>query len=60
MNDWSKSSFSEGRDPNCVECRTAAADRVDMRDSQHRTLGHLSFPPTEWHALLGSIRRDEV
>ena len=55
---WSKSSYSTG-ETNCVECRTTDG-QVQVRDTQHRTLGHLSFPPTEWRALLGSVRRGEV
>ena len=57
---WHKSSYSNESGGNCVECRTATANRIDMRDTQHRDLGHLSFPPTEWRALLGSVRRGEV
>ena len=55
---WRKSSYSQnGGD--CVEV-AEAAHSVKVRDTQHRSLGHLSFPPTEWRALLGSLRRGEV
>ena len=57
---WHKSSYSSGHNPNCVECRTTTANRIDMRDSQHRSHGYLSFPLAEWRALLGSLRRGEV
>ena len=60
MKQWTKSSYSGGRNPDCVECRTATANRIDMRDTQHRSHGYLSFPPAEWRALLGSVRRGEV
>jgi hypothetical protein len=56
---WTKSSFSEGRDPNCVECRTDQ-DRVLIRDTRNRALGHLAFPRTEWAAFLKAVRHDEL
>ena len=56
---WRTSSYSGGTNPDCVECRTTDG-QVQVRDTQHRSLGHLSFPPTEWRALLGSVRRGEV
>ncbi|MDS1270760.1 DUF397 domain-containing protein [Lipingzhangella sp. LS1_29] len=55
---WYKSSHSGGNN-DCVECRTTEG-RVEVRDSRYPDLGHFSFPPSEWRALLGSVRRGEV
>lgn len=40
---------------NCVECRETA-NGVDMRDTQNRAAGHLTFPAQEWAALVGAAR----
>ncbi|MDS1268957.1 DUF397 domain-containing protein [Lipingzhangella sp. LS1_29] len=52
---WTKSSYSEGREPNCVECRTAE-NRVQVRDSQHPHLGYMTLPTHAWTALLHAVR----
>ncbi|MBE2999510.1 DUF397 domain-containing protein [Nocardiopsis sp. HNM0947] len=54
MNDWHKSSYSDGGGGNCVE--VAEGPTTHVRDTQHRTLGHLSVPATEWNALLHTLR----
>ncbi|WP_461004016.1 DUF397 domain-containing protein [Streptomonospora sediminis] len=48
-----KSSYSDSGS-HCVETRETAKS-VDVRDTQHRELGHLSFPVDEWRAFLGGI-----
>ncbi|QVQ52935.1 DUF397 domain-containing protein [Spiractinospora alimapuensis] len=55
---WHKSSYSVG-DTNCVECRSDFA-LVNIRDTQHRHLGHLTIPATEWRAFLHAVREDEL
>lgn len=39
---------------NCVEFRSKA-DGADIRDTQHREDGHLSFPGDEWSALVTAV-----
>ncbi|QVQ54389.1 DUF397 domain-containing protein [Spiractinospora alimapuensis] len=58
MNQWTKSSYSMNGD-NCVECRTDTG-QVLIRDTQHRHLGHLTLPATEWRAFLHAVRSDEL
>lgn len=55
MNEWHKSSYSGGNN-NCVEARETLA-AVDVRDTQNRDQGHLTFPTNEWATLLGDLRR---
>lgn len=57
--DWAKSSYSKGGADNCVECRSGDG-AVDVRDTQNRALGHLSFPSSEWTALLQGARSGEL
>ncbi|WP_017623433.1 DUF397 domain-containing protein [Nocardiopsis chromatogenes] len=59
MNDWYKSSYSQGGGDNCVECRGGEGS-VQVRDTQNRSLGHLSFPMEEWAALLWGARSGEL
>lgn len=56
MEHWTKSSYSGGREPNCVECRIDG-DRVLIRDTRHRNHGRLSIPRPEWAAFLAELRR---
>ncbi|WP_083926696.1 DUF397 domain-containing protein [Nocardiopsis valliformis] len=51
---WHKSTYSDGG-ANCVEARQGAAG-ADVRDTQNRDAGHLSFASQEWAALLGGVR----
>ncbi|GAB3733999.1 DUF397 domain-containing protein [Nocardiopsis nanhaiensis] len=55
---WQKSSYSNGRGGDCVEARgDMGASRVLVRDTQHRELGHLEVPTTEWATLLATAAR---
>ncbi|MFJ9552197.1 DUF397 domain-containing protein [Nocardiopsis sp. NPDC101807] len=47
--EWHKSKYSSGGQ-NCVEAREDA-EGADVRDTQNRHLGHLSFDRREWAAL---------
>lgn len=58
MENWTISSYTGGEQPNCVECR-AHRGRVLVRDTRNRSWGHLSFPDTEWRALVDSVQRGE-
>lgn len=51
-----KSSYSSGRQENCVEVAGAPAGAA-VRDTQNRELGHLAFPGSEWAALLTTTRK---
>lgn len=54
MCEWHKSSYS-GPQGDCVEVMEAP-QTVKVRDTQHRELGVLSFPSSEWNALLSTTR----
>ncbi|XKK37358.1 DUF397 domain-containing protein [Nocardiopsis sp. ARC36] len=54
MNEWHKSTYS-GANNNCVEAREGGHG-ADVRDTQNRDRGHLTFPAVEWAALLGDLR----
>ncbi|WP_046468086.1 DUF397 domain-containing protein [Allosalinactinospora lopnorensis] len=56
---WRKSSYSTGGSANCVECRTEH-ERVLVRDTRHRRVGHLDFSAAAWTRFLTAVRRDEV
>lgn len=42
---------------NCVEVADAPGATA-VRDSQHRKLGHLEFPTSEWTAFLSGLHSD--
>ncbi|MEU0241888.1 DUF397 domain-containing protein [Nocardiopsis sp. NPDC006198] len=50
---WHKPSYSDGGGGNCVE--VAESEKVLVRDTQNRNLGHLEFAPDAWGALLGTL-----
>lgn len=54
MNTWHKSSYSGGNGGDCVEAREHIGG-ADVRDTQNREAGHLSFGADEWSALLGVV-----
>ncbi|WP_046470083.1 DUF397 domain-containing protein [Allosalinactinospora lopnorensis] len=56
---WRKSTYSQGGATNCVEFRTTDAE-VQVRDTQNRAAGHLSFPPVEWSAFLADLQTDDL
>ncbi|GAA1084971.1 DUF397 domain-containing protein [Nocardiopsis metallicus] len=55
---WRKSSYS-GNGPTCVEVADTL-HRIHVRDTQNRSLGHLSFPSSDWTSLLGALRDGET
>ncbi|QVQ52936.1 DUF397 domain-containing protein [Spiractinospora alimapuensis] len=56
---WYKSSHSQGGNSNCVECRPSDG-QVSIRDTQHRHLGHLTVPATEWRAFLQALVNNDL
>ncbi|WP_435111597.1 DUF397 domain-containing protein [Nocardiopsis synnemataformans] len=54
MNEWHKSSYSDGGGGNCVE--VAEGSTTLVRDTQNRHAGHLGFQAQEWDALLKAVR----
>ena len=54
MNTWHKSSYSGGNGGDCVEAREHIGG-ADVRDTQNREAGHLSFDRGEWSALLSTV-----
>ncbi|WP_046470904.1 DUF397 domain-containing protein [Allosalinactinospora lopnorensis] len=59
MEQWHKSSYSQGNGGDCVEV-AELPEQVKVRDTQNRTAGHLSFPPAEWSAFLADLRTDDL
>ncbi|WP_198658995.1 DUF397 domain-containing protein [Nocardiopsis sp. FIRDI 009] len=55
MNDWHKSSYSHSG-AQCVEVREHPTG-ADVRDTQNRDAGHLTFPRNEWQALVTLAQR---
>lgn len=53
---WRKSSYSGNQGGDCVEVAETAS-RVHIRDTQNRSLGHLTFPSSDWGALLSALRQ---
>ncbi|WP_160049944.1 DUF397 domain-containing protein [Nocardiopsis sp. FR4] len=54
--EWHKSTYSNGA-TNCVEAREHARG-ADVRDTQNRVLGFLSFPAEEWQRFLHQFRAE--
>ncbi|PSK93708.1 uncharacterized protein DUF397 [Murinocardiopsis flavida] len=54
---WHKSSYSGGQG-SCVE--VAEGDTVLVRDTRHRDLGHIAYPPQAWVAFVSDLRRGGV
>ncbi|WP_116244103.1 DUF397 domain-containing protein [Nocardiopsis sp. FIRDI 009] len=48
---WRVSSFSQNGTSTCVEAALWDAGRVAVRDSTHRDLAVLVFPPEQWAVL---------
>lgn len=55
---WHKSSYSGNRG-DCVEVADTL-HHVHVRDTQNRSLGHLSFPSSDWTSVLGALRDGET
>ncbi|PSK93710.1 uncharacterized protein DUF397 [Murinocardiopsis flavida] len=51
---WHKSSYSNGSNNNCVEVAEGAT--VLVRDTQHRDLGHIAYPPQAWVAFVSDLQ----
>ncbi|GAA4929405.1 hypothetical protein GCM10023224_06140 [Streptomonospora halophila] len=52
---WRKSTYSGVRNE-CVEARVSNGEHsAQVRDTQHRDHGHLTFPPHEWAAFVGEL-----
>nr|WP_141925029.1 DUF397 domain-containing protein [Haloactinospora alba] len=58
MSEWRKSTYSD-TGGQCVEFRSAETS-VDVRDTQNRQDGHLSFSASEWKAFLDEVRADRL
>lgn len=52
--EWHKSTYS-ATGGNCVEVREGVFG-ADVRDTQNREAGHLTFARHEWAALLSGVR----
>ncbi|WP_435113816.1 DUF397 domain-containing protein [Nocardiopsis synnemataformans] len=53
MTEWHKSSYSGGNNE-CVEVREHSTG-ADMRDTQHRSRGQLTFTSDAWGAFVISL-----
>ncbi|RNL86791.1 DUF397 domain-containing protein [Halostreptopolyspora alba] len=56
--EWRKSTYSD-TGGQCVECRSNER-RVDVRDTQNRGTGYLTFPASEWSAFLRDIQDEQL
>ncbi|PSK93711.1 uncharacterized protein DUF397 [Murinocardiopsis flavida] len=54
---WHKSSYSASQG-SCVE--VAEGPVVLVRDTQHRSLGHIAYPPQAWAAFLSDLKQDRL
>ena len=55
---WRKSSYSGGSGGNCVEVATNLPGLVAVRDSKNPAAPALLLTPTQWRALITSLRAD--
>jgi len=53
-----KSTYSQPSGSNCVEIAELEGGACAVRDTQHRKLGHLEFPGSEWTVFLRGLRHD--
>jgi len=56
---WRKSSYSGNVNQDCVEV-APLLPHVGVRDTKNRENGHLLIPARQWHAFVGSLRRDAL
>ncbi len=56
---WHKSRHSGNQEGHCVELANFPRD-IHVRDTQHRELGHLTFPASSWHAFISSLKAEEL
>ncbi|WP_159942956.1 MULTISPECIES: DUF397 domain-containing protein [unclassified Nocardiopsis] len=55
---WHKSSYGGNQGGHCVEVADTPS-HVHVRDTQNRPLGHLTFPSSDWGALLSAPREGQ-
>ncbi|QBI53577.1 DUF397 domain-containing protein [Streptomonospora litoralis] len=56
---WRKSSYSNASGGECVEVADSP-DTVLLRDTQHRSHGHVGFPTFEWAAFLQQVKDGHI
>lgn len=56
---WRKSSYSGNQGGHCVEVADTS-HHVHVRDTQNRSLGHLTFSSSTWTTLLSALREGSV
>ncbi|GAA4939344.1 hypothetical protein GCM10023224_21000 [Streptomonospora halophila] len=56
--EWSKSGYSNAGSE-CLECRTEQS-AVRVRDTQHRDLTTLPFPPDAWHEFISGVKSGDL
>ncbi|WP_131099510.1 DUF397 domain-containing protein [Streptomonospora litoralis] len=59
MEMWKKSSYSGGNGGDCVEV-AQSAEHVKIRDTRHRSAGHLAVSASEWSAFLADLKDDQL
>ncbi|MDT0303551.1 DUF397 domain-containing protein [Streptomonospora wellingtoniae] len=57
--DWHKSTHSGGNAGACLELANTPR-HIHIRDTQHRDLGHLTFPASSWHAFLSTLKAEDM
>lgn len=53
---WRKSARSPSNGGNCVEAGTCSCHGIAVRDSKAPAIGTLSLTPTDWAALLTTLK----
>ncbi|WP_416968498.1 DUF397 domain-containing protein [Streptomyces sp. 4F14] len=57
---WTKSSYSDGADADCVEYLPLPAGEVAVRDSKAPTHGAFVFPVPSWLAFVNAVKSEHV
>ncbi|MET8830982.1 DUF397 domain-containing protein [Streptomyces sp. NPDC004610] len=57
---WTKSSYSEGGNAQCVETLPLADHSTAVRDSKAPILGAFVFPSASWAAFVDGVKRDLI
>ncbi|WP_017624900.1 DUF397 domain-containing protein [Nocardiopsis chromatogenes] len=55
-----KSSYSSGKQENCVEAAVADGRVTAVRDSQNRAFGHLTVPAAEWNVFVEALKHETL
>lgn len=57
---WTKSSYSDGADADCVEYLVLTAGEVAVRDSKAPSRGAFVFPTPSWLTFVNAVKSEHV